>query len=166
MRLTAAVLLAVLAGTAFAQKAHEVEILWVGRYKISETQKVADPMAPSGYHYTARGIELLESTRKVPAVIGTRFGVAYELKGGEPGTVVPVRAFWRFPPSGITNPETRTTTFEFRTAELQCRVGQKPFCLMGYPLQYEWELVPGRWSVEIWVDGVQTAEASFNLYRP
>ncbi len=77
-----------------------------------------------------------------------------------------MHAFWRFPERGLTNPETRMTIFEWKTAELQCRLEQQPFCLLGYPLHHAWEVVPGKWTLEIWVEGVKRVEATFDLYIP
>lgn len=152
--------------SAAAQEVKDVEILWVGTYRIAETKAVEDAAAPTGYRYVAQGIEPVLQTQRIPAAIGTRFGIAYVLKGEPEGAAVPVQAFWRFPPQGISNPETRTTIFEWKTRELQCRIEQQPFCLMGYPLQHAWELVPGRWVLEIWVKGEKAVETSFDLYAP
>ena len=151
---------------AFAQQAKDVDVLWVGptgsprrkRWKIRPRRRATAT--------SRRASSPSHQTQRVPAAIGTRFGIAYVLKGEPEGAVVPVQAYWRFPAQGITNPETRTTTFEWKTPELQCRVEQKPFCLMGYPLQHPWELVPGKWTIEIWVEGAKRVEASFDLYVP
>ena len=165
-RIIALVLLAGSPVGAFAQQVKDVDVVWVGTYRIAETKAVVDPTAPTGFRYVAQGIEPVQQTQRIPAMIGTRFGLAYVLKGEPEGTVVPVQAFWRFPAKGLNNPETRTTTFEWKTPELQCRLEQKPFCLMGYPLQHPWELVPGKWTIEIWAEGAKLVEASFDLYLP
>jgi hypothetical protein len=151
---------------AVAQQVKDVDVLWAGTYKIAATKKVEDPTAPTGYRFLAQGIEPLVQTERIAATIGTRFGIAYVLQGEPEGAAVPVHAYWRFPARGLTNPETRTTLFEWKTPELSCRIEQKPFCLMGYPLQHAWELVPGRWTIEIWVEGVKRVEASFDVYIP
>ncbi|HYC44298.1 MAG TPA: DUF3859 domain-containing protein [Burkholderiales bacterium] len=158
--------LAVTSVSALAQAVKDVDVLWVGTYKIAGTRPVEDPTAPTGYRYVSQGIEPLHATQRVPAAIGTRFGVAYVLRGEPAGAIVPVHAFWRFPPAGITNPETRTTVFEWKTGELQCRLEQQPFCLMGYPLQHPWELVPGRWTLEVWAAGTKVVETFFDVFTP
>lgn len=165
-RLAALAFLASCAGGAFAQQAKDVDVLWVGTYRISVTRAVEDPTAPTGYRYVAQGVEPVLQSRRIPAVVGTRFGIAYRLKGEPEGAAIPVQAFWRFPERGLTNPETRTTIFEWKTAELQCRLEQQPFCLFGYPLQHAWEIVPGKWTLEIWVENVKRVETTFDLYLP
>ena len=169
MRTRLALIAAVLAAASYpaaAQRVKDVDILWAGTYRIAETKEIEDPTAPTGFRYVAQGVEPILQPKRVPAVIGTRFGIAYVLNGDPEGEVVPVHAYWRFPQRGITNPETRTTVFEWKTPELQCALEQKPFCLMGYPLQHPWELVPGNWTIEIWVEGRKLVEAFFDLYIP
>ena len=151
---------------AHAQQVDAVEVVWAGTYRIAGTKAVEDPTAPTGYRYIAQGVEPLENTDRIPAAIGTRFGVGYRLRGTPAGATVSVQAFWRFPARGLTNPETRTTIFEWKTRELQCRLEAEPFCLMGYPLQHLWELVPGQWTLEVWVEGKKLAERSFEVYLP
>lgn len=151
---------------AHAQQVDAVDVVWAGTYRIAGTKAVEDPTAPTGYRYIAQGVEPLENTDRIPAAIGTRFGVGYRLRGSPAGSSVSVQAFWRFPALGLANPETRTLTFEWKTPELQCPLEAAPFCLMGYPLQHAWELVPGQWTLEIWVEGKKLAERSFEVYLP
>ena len=121
-------ILASLPFAALAQQVKDVDVVWVGTYRIAETKPVEDPTAPTGYRYVASGIEPVSQTQRIPAVVGTRFDIAYVLKGEPEGTVVPVQAFWRF--------------------------------------QHPWELVPGKWTIEIWVEGAPVLETSFDLYIP
>jgi uncharacterized protein DUF3859 len=161
-------LLAALSGlpAAHAQQVERVEVVWAGTYGVNEIQELDDPTAPTGRRFVSGGVQPLLDMDRIPAEIGTRFGIGYVLKGEPEGGIVEASALWRFPARGITNPETRTTLYEWRMPLRNCPIERKPFCLIGYPLQHAWELVPGRWTIEVWAEGRKLAEKSFELYVP
>lgn len=149
-----------------AQQVDAVEIVWAGTYTVGGAREVEDPTSPMGARLVAGGVRPLEETLRVPAVVGTRFGVGFVPRGEPAGARAPLQALWRFPERGLSNPHTRTTTFEWRMALESCTIGRAPWCMVGYPLRHDWELVPGRWTLEI-RDGTRTlAERTFELYLP
>lgn len=162
LALCPAVLLCV--GNALAQHVQGAEVTWVGLYRVAQVSEREDPTAPAGRRFISSGAEPLSETTRIPAAIGTRFGVGFVLKGSPAGHVVPYRVAWRYPPKGLVNPETRTTTYEWKSPPFSCAV-EKP-CFAGYPLQHPWELVPGVWTIEIWVEDRKWVERSFEVFRP
>lgn len=149
-----------------AQQVQGIDVVWAGTYSVAGSREVEDPVAPAGHRFVASGVQPLLETERVAAAVGTRFGVGYVLRGEPEGQRIPVQVYWRFPPRGITNPDARTTTFEWKTPPADCPLEGKPFCLVGYPLQHDWELVPGRWTIEIWAEGRKLLERSFDVYVP
>ena len=151
-------------GAAGAQHVQSAEVTWAGTYRVAQAREVDEPSAPTGRRYISSGAEPLSETEQISATIGTRFGVGFVLRGAPPGQVVPYRVGWRYPPKGLTNPETRTTLFEWRSPPYSCAIDQP--CFAGYPLQHPWELLPGAWTIEIWVEGRKVVERTFELELP
>ena len=161
-----AVCLAAVSASASAQHVEAIDVLWSGTYDVGETKEIEDPSSPMGRRFIAGGIEPLLEAHRIPATLGTRFGVGFVPRGEPQGARAPVHALWRFPDRGLHNPETRATTFEWKIALESCTIGRSPYCLIGYPLRHPWELVPGRWTLEIWSGARKLAERSFELYLP
>ena len=156
---------AVAAG-AHAQQVRSLDLLWAGTYEVTATREVEDVTAPAGRRKVAGGVQPLVATDRIPAELGTRFGIGFVLRGEPAGAKPEVYAIWHFPQRGLTNPQTRTTTYVWRMDLRHCPIEREPYCLVGYPLQHAWELVPGTWRVEIWAEGRKLAEKSFELYVP
>lgn len=152
------------AGNAVAQEVESAQITWAGTYRVAKVREVEEPTAPGGRRFISSGPEPVSETTRIPAAIGTRFGVGFVLKGSPAGHVVAYRLGFRYPPQSLTNPETRTTTFEWKSPAYSCAM-EKP-CFAGYPLSHPWELVPGEWTIEIWVEGRKLFEKSFELFQP
>jgi len=155
---------ALCAADAGAQQVESVDVSWVGTYRVAEVREVEDPTAPTGRRYISSGPEPIAQTTRIPAAVGTRFGIGFVLKGSPAGHIVPYRVAWRYPSAGVTNPETRTTTFEWKSPPYSCAL-EWP-CFAGYPLRYPWELTPGEWKIEIWVEDRKVVETSFELFQP
>ena len=136
-----------IAPTSIAQKVNSIDVVWAGTYEVGETREVADPTSPTGRRFVSGGVQPLMQTDRIAATPGTRFGIGFVVHGEPAGAAPEVYALWRFPPRGLLNPETRTTTYEWKMALRSCRIEMKPYCLVGYPLRHPWELEPGRWSI-------------------
>lgn len=162
----AASALAVLTANAIAQHVRSIDVLWVGTYGVGETREVEDATSPMGRRFVSAGVQPLEETDRIAAAVGTRFGMGFVLRGEPAGATPEVYAMWRFPARGLFNPATRTTSYEWKMPLRNCPLETKPYCLVGYPLRHAWELVPGRWTIEIWSDGSKLAERSFELSVP
>src|SRR5262249_54447189 len=139
-------------GTVFGQVVESIDVNWAGTYEVGQSREIDDPRAPGGRRYVSTGVRPLQQTDRVPATVGPRFGIGYMLRGASYSAAA-VSSIWRFPPAGITNPQTRVTTYQWETQPYTCAIGRENFCFSGYAFRNDWELVPGRWTVEVWAEG-------------
>jgi len=136
-----------------------VERNWVGTYLTTGSRPVSDIRDPSGRRWLTSAPTPLEETAQIPARLGVRFGLGFTIHGTPSGAPVDCRRVWHFPPT--TNPETGMTMTR-SAAELGCLTGQT--CYTGQFLAESFEVVPGRWSVEVICGGTQVLEQQFTLY--
>jgi hypothetical protein len=145
-----------------AQQIERVEIVEWGIYRADRTAAIPDPDSPSGTSYLAANVRLRETTTTVPALVGMTFGWRYEVAGSPPGTAVALKLVVRFPEPGVTNPATGRT---FRSAQYQVNAAIGATSWEAYTLDYEWEVVTGPWTFEIWHGGRKLAEKTFMVTR-
>jgi hypothetical protein len=103
----------------------------------------------------------LEETRKIPAVLGTQFGAVLTLNSK------PSRAYVRLDmvmlTPGMRNPKTGEAFSIYRYSRLY-PTGRK--VTVGYGFDYEWELVPGSWTLQVNHDGTTVFETEFDVVLP
>ena len=136
--------------------------LWSGIYSVSQNRSIEDPNTVSGYYLASTEAKLILEKTRIPARIGTRFGIGYVFRGKK-GETIDYRVVWRYPSAGLTNPTTGKTVTE-ATRELSAQIDE-PRC-SGHVFSYEWGLVPGNYVVEIWVGDQKLAGQFFEVYRP
>lgn len=139
-----------------------LEHLWSGIYSVSQNRRIEDPSTASGYYLASTGAKLILETTRIPARIGTRFGIGYVFRGKK-GETIDYRVVWRYPSAGLTNPATGKTAFE-ATRGFSARIDEH-WC-SGHVFSYDWGLVPGNYVVEIWVGDQKLAGQFFEVYRP
>jgi hypothetical protein len=99
--------------------------------------------------------KLLKSTTNVPARIGTRFGMRYEILGAPTNAPITVTMVGKHPP--IKN--LKTGKIETKDAyRLRSWVGKT---YTSYSLDQQSDLVPGPWTFEVWHEGKKLCEQSF-----
>lgn len=99
--------------------------------------------------------KLLKSTTNVPARIGIRFGFRYEISGFPTNAPITLTMVGKHPP--IKNPTTgETTTID--AYKLKSWVGRT---YTSYALDDPSDLVPGRWTFEVWYERRKLCEQSF-----
>jgi len=164
IRLIAAVaaLIIMSIGFAHAQTVQKVEVYEFGVY-ISAAE-TADGLTRRGaVHTVTDRVELVQPTRTVIARIGTYFGIRYRLIGTPRGMAVPITVVERFPkpgvrPAGVDQPFTDDA---YTTVQ---RIGDGLFHLASF--KQPSELVPGVWTIELWINGKKLAEEKFNVILP
>jgi hypothetical protein len=140
-----------------------LQITSSGIYTAVTDSRVAAPDSIVGTRAFVSSIRALRETSVVKAELGTRFGFQFEVSGPRPGTVVKLRARQTFPPGGLTNSQTRRhATFDER--EIQCVVGAA--CLNGRHLSEQWELVPGKWTFDVFVNDNVVLRREFEVVAP
>lgn len=136
-----------------------VRLNWVGTYKVLGSQR-SDYSSITGKISRAIGWQLEQRTTDIVASVGTRFGINYTFEGTDSNVLVPHRVIIRYPEGGLTNPVTNRTAMSF-TREKTCHIGVPS--LAGQAFSEPWELVPGIWVVEIWLDNKLIASQPFTV---
>lgn len=163
MRLLSLVLLFVaMSGTAFAEEARVegIDVIGKGIYRVEIGKTVSRPDVPGGTVAPPVRFALIENTTTVPARIGVEFGFAYRVIGEPAGAEVTLGFVSTYPAPGLADPE-KETPLRTGRYELNKKIGEPLYS--GYGFEYDWELVPGIWTFEIWYDGRKLAEESFTV---
>jgi hypothetical protein len=125
----------------------------------------------SGAELVAKGIysstgnrTYITDTTIIPAVLGTHFGIAFQVRAAALHNVfVPATITWRFPAAGISNPKSGQTS---RVSSIKTACWTYKDCHAGWKFEQPWELVPGVWEVEIVVDNRTVLKQSFTVVEP
>jgi hypothetical protein len=133
-----------------------------GIYTAESLSKQAAPGTATGTVTPIDNITLAATTHTIPAQIGVRFGFHFTLSGEPDGATVTLHEVTIFPAPGLTNPSTQQTKAksEFDWTAI---LGKTTF--KGYTFQHDWELVPGTWTLQVWYQGRELAEQSFNVVK-
>jgi len=143
----------------------DAEVRWAGIVVNDGSKEVPYPGTPSGTKVILDKPARLElATTKIPALPGTRFGIRYVLHGTPIGGYAGIREIWRFPAPGLTNPKTGKTSHE-QVDRAIAQVTDKEI-FSGYALLYDWELVPGIWTFEVWTGERLLLKQLFDVNRP
>jgi hypothetical protein len=136
------------------------EITWVGTYTRSD-----GPLAdvPGESFFTVNGFKFSERTTRVPAVIGTRFGMRFKLPAPY-GRAVTFRKTWQFPRRGLLDPRGDGWPYIRQTSQGAC--GGPTECFVAWSIDEPWEQVPGIWKVEILLDEKVVLSQDFEVYGP
>ena len=151
-------------GVAAAQTVERIDILESGLYAATTTGTNAAPGTAAGITHVVGQVKFYQQTNRVPARIGTRFGISYVVVGSPQGQSVATRVIWRLPAPGLRNPKTGNVYRE-TTEDTTKAIGSRD-SLTGYRFDEEWELVPGDWTLELWVGGRMLATRTYTVYRP
>ncbi|NIR31304.1 MAG: DUF3859 domain-containing protein [Gammaproteobacteria bacterium] len=133
---------ATLADTSSVNGARVVEY---GQYDVVRGERVAATDTAAGYMSRVQTYQRVGGPQ-IPAEVGTAFGLKYIVEGEPEGEKVTLTVVQTFPPQGVTHPDTSETTHEQRYRRY-ARVGEETFD--GYILSKPWEVVPGRWTIQI-----------------
>lgn len=148
---------------ASAQTIQRIDLVEYGRYELQIVRKEAEPGSAAGSKSIVSQIRRVEQTARIPARLGTHFGLKFRVVGSPDDAPVALEQRWRFPAPGLRNPQTDNT---YRTASgtLEALIGVERF--RGYGFDHQWELVPGDWTMEIWSGERKLLSQTFTIYSP
>jgi hypothetical protein len=111
----------------------------------------------------------IETTHRVPARLGEIFGVHYELSNLPTDRDVEIRSVMNHPP--IRQPDGTTMTMSVSTSTVKAGTLEPGQSLIKWSRWYfvkgfEYEIVPGTWKREVFVDGKKVLEMAFEVYKP
>jgi len=101
----------------------------------------------------------VSTTRTIPVLIGLRFGFRYRLEGPVAGQTAELQAVTRFPDSGVSPPEAAAPITR-HAFPIRQQIGAESYT--GYTFDRRWEMVLGKWSLEIWHRGRRLGGVDFD----
>lgn len=108
-------------------------------------------------------ISAQERTTRIPARLGTMFGVKFKPVGTVPDGVTNFRVLWRAPDPGIPDAVTGKPRRDDGCAYAY-RMGVTTF--HGFRFERPAELLPGAWALEIWHADRKLLTYGFTVYKP
>lgn len=137
---------------------YQIDILKYGEFKAYSVRRKDAENTSIGKMTVLKEIELLKQTNSIEGSLGTQFGVKYFVKGSPKGANVPLSVRMVHPK--MTNPDTlQTSTIDEWIANN--KIGSSNFS--GWIFEYEWEIVPGEWTIQLLYDGEILAAKKFSV---
>ncbi len=156
-------LLLALPGAASATNVFSVRIVGYGLYMVSGPAENAAGNAAIGL--TAQGDEVSQvhnilRSEEIPAAEGAVFGVEFKVRGLPEGGRASVKVEMDHP--RLENPATGAAR-SFATWQTPAVIGAVNWT--GWMFTRQWEVVPGPWTIRLYVNGERVAEQEFSI-RP
>jgi hypothetical protein len=137
------------------------EIADYGIYRRSSKGEVNAPETNVGHIHAVASVELVQRTEQIPATLDTSFGIRYRVSGNPNGAIIQGTV-------NVIHPETKNPESGKTTA-----VDQWPFTAKlgklkytGWHFDHLWELVPGKWTIQLIYRGKVIAEKQFEVQKP
>ncbi len=136
----------------------EIQVVDYGVYTGRVDRVLNVPASPTGQARTI-WTDLAKQTTVVPAVIGTKFGFRFKVRGPLGKTAVRLRLQFTFPE--MTNPKTGKTSTSYEVSG-DVPVGPDTQGIF-WDFVHPWELRPGRWSMKVCSRDRVMAEKTFTV---
>ena len=140
-------------------------VIRYGLYRTpDESIRVPIPAAPTGQgrYLPQEPVFVMEASR-IPATLGVRFGFDFEVTGLPP-TLVQLRSVAIYPP--IRRPDGSVATGHELAYPLLLPVDGRVATSIGFGFDKDYELVPGKWTLQILDEDKKIVERAFEVYRP
>lgn len=113
---------------------------------------------------TVMNVRLVQQTRIVPLRKGVHFGFRYSIVGSPDAAPVQLRMVTLYPPGGLHNPAAHTPIQRSEFAVTR-KIGTGYSSYHGVALDFDWALVPGDWTLEIWSGDRRLTSEVFTLVK-
>ena len=138
-----------------------VERIDVTDYGIYTAEKSeAAPKTKNLRHYAVENVAIVSMTDTVQALPRVKFGLRYRIIGDPLDTRVTVKIVVKYPPQGVVSP--KTGLLHDFTYTVTDHIGGM-YSFAGYSADEAWELVPGVWTLQLWVGEKMYVEKSFTM---
>jgi hypothetical protein len=149
-------------GVAQPQDVKKVEIYEFGTYTASPEIQVG--FSRQGVPQTVVDrIDLIDATDTIVARIGTEFGFRFRITGDPLGARIPVTFVMRYPEPGLLAPK-KSVPFVEDVYTWPGFLGDHNFRTLRFDSRSD--LVPGIWTIEVWIGGKKRAVQKFNVILP
>jgi hypothetical protein len=144
-----------------AQTVTSIEITEYGLYTADEFngQRNANGIMQSD----VKNIRHAATTTTVPAQVGVHFGFRYHISGQPAGVPFVLKKVTIYPDGGIKSPQSPTPLLK-NEYEMARKIGQTSYT--DYAFDDPWEVVPGTWTMQLWVGDRKLAEKAFVVVAP
>ena len=138
-----------------------VERIDVTDYGIYTAEKSeATPKTKNLRHYAVENVAIVSMTDTVQALPRVKFGLRYRIIGDPLDARVTVKIVVKYPPQGVVSP--KTGLLHDFTYTITDHIGGM-YSFAGYSADEAWELVPGVWTLQLWVGEKMYVEKSFTM---
>jgi hypothetical protein len=141
-----------------AQDAVRVEITEYGIYAGDVTRSERD--SNGIVRNAVNNIRHAATTTTVPAQIGVHFGFRYRIVGKPAGQPIEIKKVTIYPEGGV-RPSQSAQPQQKTEYTLTRKIGDDSYT--DYSLDDPWELVPGKWTFQLWYGDRKLVEQSFTL---
>jgi hypothetical protein len=111
-------------------------------------------------HYAVENVAIVAMTDTVQALPKVKFGLRYRIIGEPLDARVTVKIVVKYPPQGVLSPK-EGVLHDF-TYTVTDHIGGL-YSFAGYSADEPWELVPGIWTLQLWVADKMYVEKSFTM---
>lgn len=151
---------------ALAQERPTARIVEYGRYKADWQSLAPAPNISGGVEVRTGKPRHIETTQVIPARVGEHFGFRVEFRHLPRNGKVVVKDVMSHPP--IEQPSGKVVKEAVRESTLRFEKYQRPDAryLWSFLEGYEYELVPGKWTRTLSIDGREVARMTFDVVLP
>ena len=141
-------------------KAAEIRGYGIFEAEVDKLDRLAGTSAPA--RDAVDGIDFTEYTDQIPGRVGVGFGIEYVIDSTPKGTPITVTNVIRFPGKGMHESDGRT--YKVSREKREVRVGYPDF--YGFGFDEPSEIIPGKWSVEVYVNKARVVRKGFTVLPP
>jgi hypothetical protein len=137
----------------------DVQLVQFGTFRKTVAQgEIEAPGSVQGKAHAVQDAVLDEQGSEIRVSQGTSFGILVKFIGGHEGAIVPCTAKLLHPK--FTDPESGRTS---EVEEWPCfgTTGRNGY--IGYTFDNDWELVPGQWTLQLFMESKKKIEKSFKI---
>lgn len=109
--------------------------------------------------FTKDDIKFVEKTDKIPARLGVCFGIKYVIDGKPAGSDIAIKKIILHPAIKKDN-----KTYTSSEVDLTRTIGAES--VSGYAFGFDYLLVPGDWTIQLYCEGKKILEKTFTVYLP
>ncbi len=134
-----------------------------GIYSGTKTKTKKSKNVAAGIVTTSTNIKLVKRTTDIPGKLNIRFGFRCKIDGSNRGKSIQITKKTLYPPPGLKNPK-RAKLFTEGSYNLSWTIGNTRYT--GYRFDDSWEIVPGRWTMQLWYKNKLLCGTTFKVKKP
>ena len=144
-----------------AQQTGGVDRIEVTDYGIYTAEKAeVSTKGKNSRHYAVENVAIVAMTDTIQTLPKVKFGLRYRIIGEPMDARVTVKIVVKYPPQGVQSPK-EGVLHDF-TYTVTDHIGGL-YSFAGYSADEPWELVPGVWTLQLWVADKMYVEKAFTM---